>query len=412
MRTRRRKDREEIGHLGIDRSRLNVRDLFWEASVSVLSNPGRSLVTVVGTILGAAAFVASLGLGSTLNQQVSTAFDQRRATEVLVEPEDQATTDSWLHDAAIGRLTRLNGVVAAGRRMSLGERPMRRMTDVRQSSAGVPVIGADPSALQVMAPRVTVGRSFGEFHERHATPVVMLSATVARQLGIHRTGVAVFVADQAHTVVGIFNDVVRRPEAMVAAIVPYSAAERLNQSGGSQPAKRDVLVETSPGAAQLIGRQAPLALRPEAPVELRAIAPPDPRTLRQEIEGSTTRTTLLISGVALLMGTISIGNAATSGVAQRTGEIGLRRAVGARRRHIFGQLVLETTVLGGLGGGVGALLGVLTISIVSVVNGWTPAVEIRSAVFACTASTIAGLLAGLVPAARAARIPPVQALQR
>ncbi|KUJ48873.1 hypothetical protein ADL17_07715 [Micromonospora maris] len=274
------------------------------------------------------------------------------------------------------------------------------------------MIGADPSALQVMAPRVTVGRSFGEFHERHATPVVMLSATVARQLGIHRTGVAVFVADQAHTVVGIFDDVVRRPEAMAAAIVPYSAAERLNQSGGSQPAKRDVLVETSPGAAQLIGRQAPLALRPEAPAELRAIAPPDPRTLRQEIEGSTTRTTLLISGVALLMGTISIGNAATSGVAQRTGEIGLRRAVGARRRHIFGQLVLETTVLGWLGGGVGALLGVLTISIVSVVNGWTPAVEIRSAVFACTASTIAGLLAGLVPAARAARIPPVQALQR
>ncbi|MEV0004579.1 ABC transporter permease [Micromonospora sp. NPDC050980] len=391
---------------------MNVRDLFWEASLSVLSHPGRSLVTVIGTILGATAFVASLGLGSTLNQQVSAAFDVRRATEVLVQPEDHDITGSWLDDGAIGRLNQLNGVVAAGRRISLGEQPMRRTIGSRRPPTGVPLIGADPAALRVMAPQLSAGRNFGEFHERHATPVVMLSATVARQLGIHRTGVAIFVADSAYTVVGIYSDVLRRPEAMSAAIVPYSVGSSLRLTAGGQPVKRDVLVETAPGAAQLIGRQAPLALRPEAPAELRVVAPPDPRTLRREIESSTTRSTLLISGVALLMGTVSIGNAATAGIAVRTGEIGLRRAVGARRRHVFGQLLLETTVLGGLGGAIGTLLGVLATSIVSVVNGWTPVIEIRSAAVACTISTVAGLLAGLVPAARAARVPPVQALQR
>ncbi|MEV4122153.1 ABC transporter permease [Micromonospora sp. NPDC049645] len=404
--------RQDIAQLGIQRSRMPVRDLLWEAALSVLSHPGRSLVTVIGTILGAAAFVASLGLGSTLNQQVSAAFDARRATEVLVQPEDPELTKTWLGDAALDRLTRLNGVVAAGRRVSLGEQPMRRTIDSLAAPTGVPLIGADPAALRVMAPQLTVGRSFGDFHERDATQVIMLSDAVARQLGIHRTGVAIFVADKPYTVIGIFHDVIRRPEAMAAAIVPFSVASRLDEAAGGQPATRDVLVETAPGAAQLIGRQAPLALRPEAPAELRAVAPPDPRTLRREIEDSTTRSTLLISGVALLMGTVSIGNAATAGIAARTGEIGLRRAVGARRRHIFGQLVLETAVLGGLGGAIGALLGVLATSVVSIVNGWAPVIEIRSALVACAISTVAGLLAGLVPAARAARVPPVQALQR
>ncbi len=223
---------------------------------------------------------------------------------------------------------------------------------------------------------------------------------------------AIFVAGQAYTVVGIYHDVLRRPEVMAAAIVPYSVAGRVNAATADLRLERVVLVETAPGAAQLIGRQAPLALRPEAPAELRAIAPPDPRTLRREIEASTTRSTLLISGVALLMGTVSIGNAATAGIAARTPEIGLRRAVGARRRHIFVQLVLETAVLGCLGGTVGALLGILTTSLVSLLNGWTPVIELRSAVFACAISIVAGLLAGLIPAARAAAVPPVQALQR
>ena len=121
---------------------------------------------------------------------------------------------------------------------------------------------------------------------------------------------------------------------------------------------------------------------------------------------------MFLSLVALVIGTVSIGNAATAAIATRAPEIGLRRAVGARRHHIFLQLVAETSTLGALGGTTGALLGVLTVSTVSLVNGWVPTIDLRSTLVASAASTAAGLLAGLLPASRAVRIAPVQALQR
>lgn len=407
----RRRERRPWRRLGIRLPRLRGTDLARESALSVLRHPGRSLVTVIGTILGAAAYVSTLGLGATMSGQVSSAFDARRATEVLVQPEDPALDPSWATGAP-QRLERLNGVVRAGRRITTGELPVRRTIDTSEQGALVPVIGADANALRVIAPSLTHGRLFDDFQDSHRAPVVLLSTPVAGELGVSRIGIAVFIDGRPFTVMGIYHNVARRDEAMAAVIVPYFAAEVLAGSGTSGPPALDVLIETWPGAAQTIGRQAALAIRPEAPEDLRAIAPPDPRTLRREIEGDLTRSTMFLSLVALVIGTVSIGNAATAAIATRAPEIGLRRAVGARRHHIFLQLVAETSTLGALGGTTGALLGVLTVSTVSLVNGWVPTIDLRSTLVASAASTAAGLLAGLLPASRAVRIAPVQALQR
>ena len=397
--------------LGITLPRLRGGDLLREAGLSVLRHPGRSLVTVVGTILGAAAYVCALGLGATLNSQVSSSFDARRATEVVVQPEDQHQPLPWTADAPT-RLLRLNGVVRAGRRITVGERSLRRTIDTSVQGSSVPVIGSDPEALRVMAPRLTAGRLFDRFHDDNGAPVVLLSTPVSRQLSIDRVGMAIFIDGRPYTVMGIYDGVARRDEAMAAVIVPYRLGESIVTAGAGAEPVRDLLIETRPGAAQTIGRQAALAVRPDAPEELRAIAPPDPRTLRREIEGDLTSATMLLSLVALVIGTVSIGNAATGAIAARSAEIGLRRAVGARPRHVFLQLIAETSMLGALGGAVGALLGVLTVSVIALVNAWTPVIDLRSAGVACAAGTAAGLLAGLIPAARAVRIPPAQALQR
>lgn len=396
-------------HLGVTLPRLRIGDLVREAALSVSRHPGRSLVTVIGTILGAAAYVSTVGLGATMNGQVSAVFDARRATEVILQPEDPHLDGGWTEHAA-ERLGRLDGVVRAGRRITTGEREVRRGVHATQPATTVPLIGADAGALRVMAPAMTAGRLFDRFHDDRRAPVVLLAEPVAQQLGVQRTGVAVFIDDRAYTVIGIYRDVARRDEALAAAIIPYALAGA-HAAGGTAPAY-DVLIETAPGAAQLIGRQAPLAVRPESAADLRAIAPPDPRTVRREIEGDLTRSTLALSLVALIIGTVSIGNAATAAIAVRAPEIGLRRALGGRPRHVFIQLLLETGLLGGLGGVAGALVGILTVSVVSLVNAWTPVIDLRAAAVASAASAAAGLLAGLVPAARAVRVPPVSALQR
>ncbi|MEU4237840.1 ABC transporter permease [Actinoplanes sp. NPDC026619] len=116
---------------------------------------------------------------------------------------------------------------------------------------------APPSTIRCRRPSTSAGRTYGDFQERNATPVVLLSEPIAQRLHISRSGVGVFLEGHAYTVMGIYRDVGRRPEAMASVIMPYSVATNLPHAAG----KPDVLIETAPGTAQLIGRQAPLALR-------------------------------------------------------------------------------------------------------------------------------------------------------
>jgi putative ABC transport system permease protein len=400
--------RAMTGALEVRTARFRLVDWAREASLSVTRNAGRSTVTVLGTALGSAAFVATLGLGSTLQRQVSDSFDVRRATEVVVRAEDPNVDHEWHSEESIDRVRRLNGVTSVGRRLSLPEKPVTRAL----ATAGSPVnvIGADPGALAVIQPRLRQGRSYDAFHERESLRVVLLPQSVAESLAIDRPGVAIFISDRAYTVAGIFDEVERRPEALLAILMPASTAEELEDQ--SQPGDRDVVVATAQGAAQLIGGQAAVALRPEGPDALRSIAPPDPRTMRREIESSVTTTSLLLSLISLIAGALSIANAAMASIAVRTAEIGLRRAIGARRVHIFAQLVGETTALGTLGGVVGVGVGVAAICVVSLLNAWSPVLDLTATAAAVGLSAATGLLAGLWPAAKAMRIQPVAALQR
>jgi putative ABC transport system permease protein len=400
-------DRAARTALGVRAVRFRARDALRESTLSVARHPARSLMTAIGTVLGAAAFVATLGIGSTMGRQVSDSFDVRRATEVRVTAVDAGLDGSWQADDRVQRLRRLNGVASAGRRIAVGERPVSKLID--SPGLSLQVTGVDPGALGAIGPHMTVGRTYDQFHESRALPVALLPTPVAEQLGITQVGVAIFIADRTFTVMGIFDDVVRRPETMANILIPATVADGL--VGGGQP-ERDILIATAPGAAQLIGVQAPFALLPESPSDLRAVAPPDPRSLRREIEQNVTRSSLILSIMALIIGAVSIANSATASITTRIPEIGLRRAIGARPAHIFAQLVGETTVLGTMGGLTGVVLGVVTTAVVSLLNHWEPVLDLRLAAGATAASAAAGLLAGLFPAARATRIQPVAALQR
>ena len=394
--------------LGVRRASFSVRDWLRESTASIARNAGRSLVTGIGTILGVAAFVATLGLSTTIGRQVSDTFDLRRATEVRVSPVNDDQDPAWQSPEHLAVLRGLNGVDAAGRRLILGQRPMK--TSLNGTARSTELVGADPGALAVIGPHILLGRTFDDFHESRALAVTMLPSSIATTLGITRVGVAVFIQDRAFTVIGIFDDVARRPETLLAALIPASTAETLIDPA-AQP-QRDVVVATRPGAAQTIGAQAPYALHPEEVAVLHVVAPPDPKTLRQEVEGNVQASSLILSAVALVVGGISIANSATAAIAARTPEIGLRRAIGARPVHIFAQLVGETTAIGVMGGIVGVVLGTAALAIISLINGWVPVLSVRDAGVATVASAAFGLIAGLFPAARAMRIQPVMALQR
>jgi ABC-type antimicrobial peptide transport system permease subunit len=120
---------------------------------------------------------------------------------------------------------------------------------------------------------------------------------------------------------------------------------------------------------------------------------------------------LLLGGVSLFVGAVGIANVTLVSVLERVGEIGLRRSLGAARRHIAAQFLLESTTLGLAGGVLGASVGTLVVVIVAATRRWTPVLEPWVPLGAPMLGAVVGLLSGVYPSARAAALEPVEALR-
>ncbi|GGO94520.1 hypothetical protein GCM10012280_49620 [Wenjunlia tyrosinilytica] len=139
-----------------------------------------------------------------------------------------------------------------------------------------------------------------------------------------------------------------------------------------------MLVSTRLGAARQIADEAALALRPEHPEYFSAIPPPDPKALRSDVGGDLSQLFLLLALVCLFIGAVGIANTTLVSVMERTAEIELGRALGARGLHITVQFLAESTLLGLLGGLVGTSLGMVGVVVVCAVQKWTPVLATRA----------------------------------
>ncbi|MFE7547621.1 ABC transporter permease [Streptomyces gardneri] len=401
-------------------SRLRLRDGLGEAIAGLVQRPGRSVLTMLGTVLGVGAFVAVLGLTSSATQQIGNAFTALTATTVTVQdrtPTDPSTTPvlSFPPDAD-ERVQRLNGVAAAGvwwqlplRSPSVGTRPAPPGESARARS--VRLFAASPGALKAARPVVAAGTLYNQFHRGRAEQVCVLGAGAARLLGISRVDnqPVVFINSTPYSVVGIVSDVERLPDLLLGVMIPESTALRAYGPPRDSPAR--MLIGTDVGAARLIAHQAPLALRPDRPELLTAVPPPDPHGLRDEIDTSLSGLFLVLAGICLVIGAVGIANTTLVAVLERRGEIGLRRALGAGPRHIAAQFLTESTVLGTLGGLAGTAIGIGVVAVVALAQEWTAVINPYTVVVAPAVGSLTGLLAGLYPALRAARVEPLEALR-
>jgi putative ABC transport system permease protein len=193
-------------------------------------------------------------------------------------------------------------------------------------------------------------------------------------------------------------------------MIPTTTATR--DFGPPRDHGASMLIETRLGAAQVVAAEVALALRPDRPNLFKVTAPPDPSTLRAGVTGDLNSLFLLLAVVSLVIGAVGIANTTLVAVLERTNEIGLRRALGARPRHVAWQFLAESTALGALGGLVGTALGVTVVVGVSVAREWTAILQPWAVLPAPLVGGAVGLLAGLYPAMRAAHIEPLEALRR
>lgn len=400
------------------RARMSPRDLLAEALAGLFARPGRSLLTALGAVLGIASMVATLGVANTAGNQIVSSFNELSATSVVVTNDrgffgDNAPRARLPWDSE-RRLTRLNGVVAAGWRADVDiggalTRSVPLNDPLGQTEFQIPVVAASPGLYRAARGRLATGRWFDAGHSGRADPVAVLGPGAAQRLNVTRVGQqpVVFVGDAGFVVIGILADVQRQTDLLNAVIVPEGAARDLY--GLESP--DTIQIDTEVGAAELIASQAAVAVSPNDPALVRVQSPPSPESLRARVEGDVNALFLVLGAVSLLVGAIGIANVTLVSVLERVGEIGLRRALGAGRRHVAAQFLLESTGIGLFGGVMGASAGVLVVVAVSASNDWTPVLDARVPLGAPLLGAAVGLLAGLYPAWRASRLEPVESLR-
>lgn len=392
-----------------------------ESIAGLLARPGRTALTVLGTVLGIAALVATLGISKTAGNQIVGEFDALAATYVSVRPQQSGfffgagpSQTSVIPFDAEARLLRLNGVVAAGTLSSVdtGSRLTRSVPvndPLRQNEFAIGIYAGSAGLFDTIGARLITGRFFDRGHSDNNDAVVVLGPGAAQRLNINRVDQqpAIFLGDEVMVVIGIIADVEREPVLLDAVIMPEGIAR--DRFGLEAPA--EVLIRTVIGGAQLIAQQAPIALSPNEPGRLRVTAPPDPVALQARVESEVNSLFIILGGISLLVGAIGIANVTLVSVMERVGEIGLRRSLGAARRHIAGQFLAESAGMGLIGGILGASAGVLVVVVVSAYRTWTPVLDAWVPFVAPFVGLAVGVVSGIYPALRAASLEPVEALR-
>ena len=393
---------------------MSAADLANEALAGLLARPGRMSLTVLGTVVGLAALVATLGLSLTAGNQIVGAFDELAATEIRVSRAATSRDANALPWDAPTRLARLNGVAAAGNMSTVNVGRQQVSTSpisdpARQTDFKLSVQAASPGLFQAVRATLRSGRFPDEGHSTRADRVAVLGRTAAHKLGINGLEQlpAIRIGDHVYLVVGILESVARQPELLGAVIIPEGTAQHDFRLASPE----FVIVETRIGAARLISKMIPLALRPDNPRALRVASPPDLQRARDRVQSDLNLLFLMLAGVSLLVGAIGIANVTLVSVMERTGEIGLRRALGASRGHIALQFLLESATMGLVGGVLGASLGTLVVVSVSAFQTWTPVLDPLVPWAAPLIGGLTGLVSGAYPSVRAARLEPVEALR-
>jgi putative ABC transport system permease protein len=401
------------------RSGISWRDLLEEAVAGMFARPGRMILTVLGVVIGMGALVATVGLTRTAGNRIISQFDQLAATELFITARPGATTGTVDVRAipwdAPERLQRLNGVVAAGTisDVDLGSALVSAspvQDPLNQNAFKLSVRAGSPDMFRAVRAVLATGRVFDAGHSMRADRVAVLGPDAALRLGLQ--GVerlpAITIGDQIYLVIGILRDVGRRPDLLGSIIIPEGTARHLF----ALPGPGMVVVESKIGAASLIAQQASLALRPDDPRTLRVQVPQEPKRVRNEVQTDLDMMFVLLGGLSLFVGALGIANITLVGVMERTSEIALRRAIGATHGHIAAQFLFESASMGLVGGIIGASLGVLVVVGVAAYHVWSPVLDPMAPLLAPIVGGGIGLLSGLYPAVRAARLEPAEAFRQ
>ncbi len=392
------------------RSGLRGIDLLRTAWLGVAGRPQRTVLAALGVALGIAALVALTGASASNRAQLLAELDAMGADLAVVVPGVGPDGEPVpLPATAPDAISRQAGVERVGVFETPPEDLAVYRTDLVSAGEtnGLGVAVARPDVLRAIEGELASGRWFDD--ATRALPVVVLGATAAERLGIDRPGDRVWIGGEWYGVLGILESAGLATDIDTAAILgdEYVRA-RFDDTGIGEIAS--IYVRAEPGRIDAVRGILAAAASPGSPyVAVSKLS--DLAEARATTDDSLATLGIALAGIALLVGGVGIANTMVVAVLERRGEIGLRRALGARPGQIAGQFVTEAVMLSLLGGVAGLVLGAAATATIALAAGQPVVLPVEVVAAGPALSVVVGALAGLQPAVRAARLSPTTALR-
>ncbi|MFG2350875.1 ABC transporter permease [Streptomyces phaeochromogenes] len=387
---------------------MSTRDVVRVGASGLRARPLRVFLSALGIAIGIAAMIGVVGISTSSHAELQRTLD-RLGTNLLTASPGRTFTggEAELPERSIDMAGRIAPVEAA---TGTG-----KVTAYVYRNDRIPA--AETGSINVKAARLdlldTVGGSLARGNWLNAAtakyPAVVLGSGAADRLGIGEVGpdTRVWLGGQWFSVVGILDEALLAPELNDSALVGWEAAKRYLDFDGHPTT---IYVRTADSAVTSVRDVLAATVNPEAPTEVTISRPSDALAAKGATDKAFTGLMLGLGGVALLVGGVGVANTMVISVLERRAEIGLRRALGARRGDIRTQFLAESQLLAGLGGIAGVVIGVGVTTAYAVAQGWPAVVPAWAMAGGLLATLAIGALAGLYPAVRASRLPPTEAL--
>jgi putative ABC transport system permease protein len=398
-------------------------------AIRILSrNRLRAGLTMLGIVIGVGAVIAMVSIGEGAKAAVARRVASMGTNVIMVLPGSMTTSGVRGGQGGAVTLTISDGMELKKRipmlsEVGWGKRDTMQIINGNKNWSGL-VNGISPSYLTIRDWSFSSGGAFTQQDVDTADRVALVGQTVVENLfdvGEEPVGAIIRIKNVPFRVIGVLSPKGQSSQGSDQddiIFIPFSTAERkvfgtqFLGSVGALFASTERLEDLTPAAAQIRDViRARHRLQPDQEDDFTIRTQVDIGKVQESTSETLTVMLFAIASVSLLVGGIGIMNILLVSVTERTREIGVRMAVGAKRRHIVMQFLIEAVTLSVVGGCLGILVGILGARVTTAIAGWPTIISAETVMAAFVFSIAVGLFFGLYPANKASRLNPIDALR-